>query len=321
MFRDWPVGYEFDIDLSDRVGKGWFVTLTILFQQVINGVSLGSLYALVAIGYTMVYGILRLINFAHGDLLMFAAYSAIYGVALFALPWYINFPLAVLVTGVLGILLDRVAYRPLRDAPRISLLISAIGASFLLENLALVILGGVPKGFPRPEAFGKVIEFLGVRMQVLTVYTPLVTLVLLFGLLFIVNRTRVGKAMRAASKDFETTRLMGINLDWIIGVTFLLGSMLAAAGGIMWAMKYPQVNPFMGVFPGLKAFIAAVLGGIGNIYGAVVGGFLLGLGEILIVALVPGLAQYKDALAFFVLILVLLFRPTGLMGEPIIDKS
>jgi branched-chain amino acid transport system permease protein len=297
------------------------VTLTILLQQIINGISVGSLYALVAIGYTMVYGILRLINFAHGDLLMFAAYSAIYGISLFALPWTLSFPLAVLLTGALGILLDRVAYRPLRDAPRISLLISAIGASFLLENLALVVLGGVPKGFPRPEAFGKVIELFGLRIQVLTIYTPIVTLVLLFGLLFIVYRTKVGKAMRAASKDFETTRLMGINLDWIIGITFLLGSVLAAAGGIMWAMKYPQVNPFMGVFPGLKAFIAAVLGGIGNIYGAVVGGFLLGLGEVLIVALVPGLAQYKDALAFFVLILVLLFRPTGLMGEPIIDKS
>ncbi len=290
-------------------------------QQIINGISLGSLYALVAIGYTMVYGILRLINFAHGDLLMFAAYAAIYGMTLFALPWTLSFPLAVLLTGVMGILLDRAAYKPLRDAPRISLLISAIGASFLLENLALVMLGGVPKGFPRPEVFAKVIEVLGVRVQVLTIYTPLVTLVLLLGLLFIIYRTKVGKAMRAASKDFETTRLMGINLDRIIGITFLLGSMLAAAGGIMWAMKYPQVNPFMGVFPGLKAFIAAVLGGIGNILGAVVGGFLLGLGEILIVALVPGLAQYRDALAFFVLILVLLFRPTGLMGEPIIDKS
>ncbi len=269
----------------------------------------------------MVYGILRLINFAHGDLLMFAAYTAIYGMTLFALPWTLSFPLAVLLTGVMGIILDRVAYKPLRDAPRISLLISAIGASFLLENVALVILGGVPKGFPRPEVFGKVIEVLGVRVQVLTIYTPLVTLALLVGLLFIIYRTKVGKAMRAASKDFETTRLMGINLDRIIGITFLLGSMLAAAGGIMWAMKYPQVNPFMGVFPGLKAFIAAVLGGIGNILGAVVGGFLLGLGEILIVALVPGLAQYRDALAFFVLILVLLFRPTGLMGEPMIDKS
>ena len=190
-----------------------------------------------------------------------------------------------------------------------------------MENLALVIIGGVPKGFPRPDVFGKVIDIWGLRVQVLTVYTPIITLLLLMGLLYVVYRTKVGKAMRAASKDFETTRLMGINLDRVIAITFLLDSSLAAAGGLMWAMKYPQVNPFMGVFPGLKAFIAAVLGGIGNIIGAVIGGFLLGLGEILIVALVPGLAQYKDAFAFIVLILVLLFRPTGIMGEPIIDKS
>jgi len=294
---------------------------TIFLQQLINGISLGSLYGLVAIGYTMVYGILRLINFAHGDLLMFAAYVAIYGTAIFTLPWYISFPLAMLVTALMGIVLDRAAYKPLRNAPRISLLISAIGASFLLENLAIVFIGGIPKGFPRPEVFDRVITVAGVRVQVLTLYTPAMTILLLLGLLFIIYRTRVGKAMRAASVDFETTRLMGINLDRIIATTFFLGSFLAAAGGIMWAMKYPQVNPFMGVFPGLKAFIAAVLGGIGNITGAVIGGFLLGLGEILIVAFVPQLSQYRDAFAFVILILVLLFRPTGIMGEPLIDKS
>lgn len=297
------------------------MTGTIIFQQLINGISLGSLYGLVAIGYTMVYGILRLINFAHGDLLMLAAYLAIYLVGIFALPWYLGFPLAMLVTGVMGIVLDRCAYKPLREAPRISLLISAIGASFLLENLAIVIIGGIPKGFPRPEVFDHVISLLGLRIQVLTLYTPVITIMLLFGLLYIVYRTKVGKAMRAASKDFEATRLMGINLDRIIATTFFLGSFLAAAGGIMWAMKYPQVNPFMGVFPGLKAFIAAVLGGIGNIVGAVIGGFLLGLGEILIVAFFPEVSQYKDAFAFIILILVLLFRPTGIMGEPIIDKT
>lgn len=293
---------------------------TIFFQQLINGISLGSLYGLVAIGYTMVYGILRLINFAHGDLLMFAAYVAIYGSTLFALPWYLSFPLAIIATGGMGILLDRSAYKPLRNAPRISLLISAIGASFLLENLALVIIGGVPRAFPRPPAFDRVLVFWGLHVQVLTLYTPVVTILLLLGLLYVVFRTKVGKAMRAASKDFETTRLMGINLDRVIAVTFLLGSMLAAAGGIMWAMKYPQVNPFMGIIPGIKAFVAAVLGGIGNIVGAVIGGFLLGLAEVLIVALVPGLAQYRDAFAFIILILVLLFRPTGIMGEPITTK-
>ena len=295
------------------------MSATVFFQQLINGVSLGSLYALIAIGYTMVYGILRLINFAHGDLLMVSAYSAIYGIMVFSLPWYLGFPLAILFTGVIGIVLDRAAYRPLREAPRISLLISAIGASFLLENIALVAIGGVPKPFPRPAVFDHVIIVSGLHIQVLTIYTPLVTGVLLLGLLTIIYRTKTGKAMRAASRDFETTRLMGINLDRIIAVTFFLGSTLAGAAGIMWAMKYPQVNPFIGIIPGLKAFIAAVLGGIGNIVGAVIGGFLLGLGEILIVAVAPELAQYRDAFAFVVLILVLLFRPTGIMGEPIIE--
>ncbi len=293
--------------------------ITLLVQQLINGISLGSLYALVAIGYTMVYGILRLINFAHGDLLMVSSYVGIYGILLFSLPWELSFPLAILATGLVGILLDRAAYKPLREAPRISLLISAIGASFLLENLALVLIGGVPKPFPRPDFFSGVIELGQLRIQVLTIYTPLMTVILFSALLYIVRNTRAGKAMRAASRDFEATRLMGINLDRIIALTFLLGSGLAAAGGIMWAMKYPQVNPFMGVIPGLKAFIAAVLGGLGNISGAVIGGFLLGLGEILIVAFMPSMAQYRDAFAFLILIMVLLFRPTGIMGEPIVN--
>ena len=292
---------------------------TLFVQQLINGVSLGSLYALIAVGYTMVYGILRLINFAHGDLLMVSAYAAIYGILLFSLPWFLSFPLAIIATGAVGILLDRAAYKPLRQAPRISLLISAIGASFLMENLALVIVGGVPKPFPRPDFFSLVIRAGDLHIQVLTIYSPLMTLVLVLGLLYIVFKTRAGKAMRAASRDFETTRLMGINLDRIIALTFLLGSTLAGAGGIMWAMKYPQINPFIGVIPGLKAFIAAVLGGIGNIVGAVIGGFVLGLFEILIVALLPSLAEYRDAFAFLLLIVVLLFRPTGIMGESVIQ--
>ena len=295
------------------------MSLTLFLQQLINGVSLGSLYALIAIGYTMVYGILRLINFAHGDLLMVAAYAAMYGVLLFSLPWFLSFPLAVIATGAIGILLDRAAYRPLRQAPRISLLISAIGASFLMENLALVLIGGVPRPFPRPNVFSHVIKVADLHIPVLTLYSPLVTLFLVLGLLYIVFRTKAGIAMRAASRDFEATRLMGINLDGIIALTFLLGSSLAAAGGIMWGMKYPEINPFIGVLPGLKAFIAAVIGGIGNIVGAVLGGFLLGLCEILIVAFLPNLAEYRDAFAFLLLIVVLLFRPTGIMGEPVIQ--
>jgi branched-chain amino acid transport system permease protein len=286
-----------------------------LLQQLINGLSLGSLYALLAIGYTLVYGILRLINFAHGDLLMVAAYLAVMGVGLFSWPWPVAFPLAMGLTGLLGVLLERGAYRPLRRAPRISLLISAIAASFLLENLALVLAGGRPKPFPVPGAFSGTITWGGLFIPRLSLLIPLTTALLLVVLFLIIYRTRVGRAMRAIALDLETVSLMGIDVNRIIALTFLLGSLLAGAGGVLWAMKYPQVNPFMGILPGLKAFIAAVLGGIGNVTGAVLGGLLLGLLEVLIVALFPTWAGYRDALAFTLLIALLLVRPTGLLGE------
>jgi branched-chain amino acid transport system permease protein len=292
-----------------------------LVQQLINGLSLGSLYALIAIGYTMVYGILRLINFAHGDLLMVAAYVGVMGVGLFSWPWPVAFGLAVGLTGLLGVLLERGAYRPLRRAPRISLLISAIAASFLLENLALVIAGGRPKPFPVPAAFTGVFAWGGLFIPCLSLLIPLVTALLLILLFFIVYRTRTGRAMRAIAQDLETVSLLGIDVNRIIAFTFLTGSLLAGAGGLLWAMKYPQVNPFMGILPGLKAFIAAVLGGIGNLTGAVLGGLILGLLEILIVALFPSWAGYRDALAFALLILLLLARPTGLLGEALGEEK
>jgi branched-chain amino acid transport system permease protein len=261
------------------------------------------------------YGILRLINFAHGDLLMVAAYLAVMGVGLFSWPWPVAFPLAVGLTGLLGVLLERGAYRPLRRAPRISLLISAIAASFLLENLALVLAGGRPKPFPVPGAFSGTIAWGGLFIPRLSLLIPLTTALLLVVLFLIIYRTRVGRAMRAIALDLETVSLMGIDVNRIIALTFLLGSLLAGAGGVLWSMKYPQVNPFMGILPGLKAFIAAVLGGIGNVTGAVLGGLILGLMEVLIVALFPTWAGYRDALAFTLLIALLLVRPTGLLGE------
>ena len=290
-------------------------------QQLINGLSLGSLYALIAIGYTMVYGILRLINFAHGDLLMVAAYVGVMWVGLFAWPWPVAFGLAIAVTGLLGVLLERGAYRPLRRAPRISLLISAIAVSFLLENLALVIVGGRAKPFPVPAVFSGVISLGGLAIPRLSFLIPLATAVFLAGLFYIVYRTQTGRAMRAIARDLEMTSLMSIDVNRIIAFTFLLGSLLAGAGGVLWAMKYPQVNPFMGILPGLKAFIAAVLGGIGNLMGAVVGGLILGLLEILIVALFPAWSGYRDALAFGLLIILLLVRPTGLLGETLGEEK
>jgi branched-chain amino acid transport system permease protein len=295
------------------------MTFSMFLQQLINGITLGSLYGLVAIGYTMVYGILRLINFAHGDVLMMGCYFAFYAFLIFSLPWWISFPTAILLTALLGIAIDRGAYLPVRKAPRISALITAIGVSFLLENLALVLFGGRPKAFHRPALFGQVIEWGDLHFLTLSIWIPTITLFFILLLLLVVYRTRTGIAMRAISRDMETVRLMGVDVNRITSITFALGSALAAAGGIMWTLKFPQIEPYMGIIPGLKAFVAAVLGGIGNVIGAALGAFLLGLLEIMLVALMPSLGGFKDAFAFLILIGILLFRPVGIMGEKLPD--
>lgn len=303
------------------------MTGALFLQHLVNALSLGSLYALIAIGYTMVYGILRLINFAHGDIFMLGGYFAFYLISSFLLPWWVAFAVAIALTAMLGIGLERVAYRPLRDSPKISIMISAIGASFLIENLATVVFGGRQKGFPIPGFFNKLIRFGDISdpTKIVTVVTisliiPVVTAVLLVLLLWMVNKTKTGMAMRAVSTDLAAARLQAIDVDKIISITFGIGSLMAAIGGILWALKYPQLNPTMGLMPGLKCFIAAVLGGIGNIGGAVLGGFLLGFLEIMIIAFLPGLTGYRDAFAFVVLILVLLFRPAGLLGKHQVEK-
>ncbi|HEY8463289.1 MAG TPA: branched-chain amino acid ABC transporter permease [Bacillota bacterium] len=292
----------------------------LFLQHLSNGISLGSLYALIAIGYTMVYGILRLINFAHGDIFMMATYFAFFGIITFSIPWYITFPVILIITALLGMAVEASAYRPLRDAPKISILISAIGASFFLENLAIVIFGGVPKPFPTPTVFNDVVKIGSVSIQKLTFYIPVITIIFLVLLTYLINKTKTGMAMRAVSEDHEIARVMGINVDQTISLTFGIGSALAAVGGIMWGLKFPQVFPLMGVIPGLKCFIAAVVGGIGNINGAVIGGFILGVGEILLVAFLPNLTGYRDAFAFVLLIVILLYKPTGIMGEKIAEK-
>ncbi|HHY44791.1 MAG TPA: branched-chain amino acid ABC transporter permease [Firmicutes bacterium] len=296
--------------------------LSMFFQHLANAISLGSLYSLVAIGYTMVYGILRLINFAHGDLLMLAAYIVYYARGMFHLPWPISIILAILLTAGTGILVERAAYRPLRDSPRTTILISAIGVSFLVENLGLVLFGGRPQPFPLPAVFdsGSAREIGGVRVENITFAIPVVTLVLLYVLLHIVHKTKTGMAMRAVARDFDTAGLMGVDVNRIVAITFAIGSALAAVGGIMWGMKFPQINPLMGMMPGMKCFIAAVFGGIGNIQGAVVGGFILGVAEIMIVAFLPSISGYRDAFAFVILIGTLLIRPTGLIGEKVAEK-
>lgn len=296
------------------------MTWTTFFQQLMNGVSVGSLYALLAIGYTLVYGILGLINFAHSDVFMLGTYFAFFMIAVFLLPWWLSVLIGVILCALVGMSIERVAYRPLRNAPRISALITAVGVSFFIENLGLVTVGARPKGFPRPELMKNVYILLGARIQGVTFWVPIISIVILFALFYIVYRTKVGMAMRAVSRDMETTRLMGVDVDRVILYTFALGSALAGIGGILWACKYPQINPLMGIFPGWKAFTAAVVGGIGNVVGAMLGGFIIGLAEILIVAFFPGLTGYRDAFVFTILIIFLLVRPGGLMGEVAREK-
>jgi|UniRef100_A0A7V3YH61 branched-chain amino acid transport system permease protein len=290
------------------------------FQQLMNGISVGSLYALLAIGYTLVYGILGLINFAHSDVFMLGTYFAFFMMVIFLLPWWLSVLIGVALCAVVGMSIERVAYRPLRNAPRISALITAVGVSFFIENLGLVTVGARPKGFPRPDLMKNVYVLLGARIQGVTFWVPVISILILFVLFYIVYRTKIGIAMRAVSRDMETTRLMGVDVDRIILYAFALGSALAGIGGVLWACKYPQINPLMGIFPGWKAFTAAVVGGIGNVVGAMLGGFIIGLAEILIVAFFPGLTGYRDAFVFTILIVFLLVRPGGLMGEAVREK-
>jgi branched-chain amino acid transport system permease protein len=296
------------------------MTLTLFLQHLANALSLGSLYALIAIGYTMVYGILRLINFAHGDVFMLGAYLAFYGAGILLLPWWATVILAIAVTTLFGVGLERVAYRPLRDSPRISVMVSAIGASFLIESLATVIFGGRPKGVEVPDVLNTVIGLGGVSVLSVSLVIPVVAFSSLAALLWIVHRTKTGMAMRAVSTDLDAARLMAIDVNKIVSFTFGTGSFLAALGGILWSFKYPQLNPLMGMMPGIKCFIAAVIGGIGNITGAVLGGFLLGFIELMTVAFFPDLSGYRDAFAFVLLIVVLLVKPTGLLGKNQAEK-
>ncbi|MBB5142821.1 branched-chain amino acid ABC transporter permease [Desulfovibrio intestinalis] len=296
------------------------MSLDMFLQHCFNALTLGSLYALIAIGYTMVYGILRLINFAHGDILMIGAYFVFFGTFAFGWPWGVAAVVSVAGASLLGVAIERVAYRPLRDAPRISALISAIAVSFFIESLAVVIFTGQPRPVLQPDWLVSEWHIGGLRILPLTALVPCMTVVLVGILLFVVYRTKPGLAMRAISKDIETTRLLGVRVDNIIALTFCIGSALAAASGIMWALRYPQVHPYMGIMPGLKAFIAAVFGGIGSIQGAVIGGVALGFVEIMTVAFMPELSGYRDAFAFVLLVLVLFYKPTGLLGERTEEK-
>ena len=280
------------------------------------GISVGGQYALIAIGYTMVYGILRLINFAHGDVFMIAGLIMVYAAA--SLPLYIAIPLVLVVTVVIGFLIERVAYKPLRSAPRMSVMISAIGVSYLLQNLALYVTGGLSKMYPTIPFISDSVTIGTATTKMVTLITPVLTLVLVVVLVLFIQKTKIGMAMRAVSKDFETSQLMGIKINSVISATFIIGSFLAAVGSMLYFTNYTGVTPIAGSMPGLKAFVAAVFGGIGSIPGAVIGAFLIGICENIIKGL--GWTTFSDAFTFALLIIILIAKPTGLFGEKSTDK-
>jgi branched-chain amino acid transport system permease protein len=288
-------------------------------QQLINGVAWGSIYALIALGYTMVYGVLRLINFAHGDVYMVGAFAGYYVVRWLKVSEGLTltgvvgvFLFSMLACALLGFVIERCAYKPLRKAPRLTALITAIGVSLFLENAGQLIFGADPKFFPQIIVKKDLISSGGVILTNQQVIVLGVSLFLMASLQLFIQKTKTGKAMRAVSFNREAASLMGISIDRIISITFVIGSALAAAAGILVALTNPKIEPLMGIMPGIKAFVAAVLGGIGNIPGAMLGGMIMGIAEVMVVGYLS--STYRDAIAFAILILILLFKPSGLMG-------
>ncbi|MEY8292729.1 branched-chain amino acid ABC transporter permease [Carnobacteriaceae bacterium 52-44] len=281
-------------------------------QQIINGLSLGSVYALVALGYTMVYGIIKLLNFAHGDVYMVGAFAGYYIISNYNLGFMPTLLLTMLITGIIGVVIYQVAYRPLRNSTRIASLITAIGMSYLLQNGMMYIAGPQTRSFP--QIINNQMYTIGpIQISTMQILMLMTTVLLMVSLQLIVQQTKFGKAMRAVSNDPEAAQLMGINSNQVISFTFFLGSMLAGAGGVLVGMYYNTITPIMGAGPGLKAFIAAVVGGIGSIPGAMVGGYLIGMTEVMISAF--GNSMIRDAVVYLILIVILLVRPTGILGK------
>jgi branched-chain amino acid transport system permease protein len=297
-------------------------TPTYIAQQIINGVNLGSMYALIAIGLTMVYGLLRLINFAHGDLLMLGAYLGLLLVSATITPLILTLLIPMLAIGFVGILVERLAYRPLRGAPEVTMLITSLAVSSIIENSMVMTVTAQPRAFNLPAGVNQLHTVAGVSFSTLDALTVGLSVALMAALTLYVRNTRTGIAMRAAAENLRAARLMGIDINRVVMVAFFLGSMLAAAAGWLWAAKYSTVEPFMGFLPGLKAFVAAVIGGIGVIPGAVLGGYLLGFAEIFFVGfLPPAFSGYRDAFVFALLLLILLIRPNGILGTSTEERA
>ena len=291
--------------------------MTEFFQQLVNGLSIGSIYALIALGYTMVYGIIKLINFAHGDIYMLGAYVGFISIAQLHLGFFPALLLAMVVCGVLGVIIERIAYKPLRNATRIAALITAIGVSYFLEYSTQKIMGPGVKTYPSVLS-NQTFHVFGIQIQMQQIYILAITIILMLALQFIVRKTKIGRSMRAVSVDADAAKLMGINVDATISYTFAIGSALAGAGGVLVGMYYNTINPLMGMVPGIKAFVAAVFGGIGIIPGAMFGGFFIGIVEALVTAY--GSALYKDAVVYAILILILIIKPAGLLGKNVKEK-
>ena len=282
----------------------------------LSGISVGGQYALIAIGYTLVYGILRLINFAHGDVFMVAGLLMVYILA--SMPLYIAVPVVILLIVALGFMIERVAYKPLRSAPRMSVMISAIGVSFLIQNFATYYTGGLARIYPSIPFLSDTVTIAGASTRWVTIVTPFLVIALIIVLQLLINHTKVGLAMRAAAKDFETCQLMGIKINSVVSFTFVIGSALAAIGSILYFTNYPSIVPTSGAMPGLKAFVAAVFGGIGSIPGAVIGAFIIGICETIVKS--TSYSIFSDAFTFVLLIVILMVKPTGLFGEKVTDK-
>ncbi|MDY4761444.1 branched-chain amino acid ABC transporter permease [Streptococcus thoraltensis] len=288
-----------------------------MLQQLVNGLILGSVYALLALGYTMVYGIIKLINFAHGDVYMMGAFVGYYLISTFHMNFFVALILTMIITAAIGVIIEFLAYRPLRNSTRISALITAIGVSFLLEYGMVYLVGAEARAFP--QAIKTIKYDLGpISVTNIQLIILAVSIILMLALNFIVKKTKMGKAMRAVSVDSDAAQLMGINVNSTISFTFALGSAMAGAAGVLIGLYYNTMNPLMGMAPGIKAFVAAVLGGIGIIPGAAVGGFIIGMLETLSTAI--GLSSYKDAVVYAILIIILLVRPAGILGKNIKEK-
>jgi branched-chain amino acid transport system permease protein len=297
-----------------------------IIQQFINGISLGAIYALIALGYTMIYGVLRFINFAHGDVFMIGAYAGYFIANMLASVFPVGsvfgaitvFILSMTFCAILGATIEFLAYRPLRTRPKLTVLITAIGVSLFLEYLSQLLFGATPRGYPEILSDEPLIQSSLITINTVQAIVIVVSLALMYALRIVVMKTKIGTAMRAVSYNQQAASLMGINISKIITFTFMVGSSLAAAGGILYASQYPSIDPLMGIMPGLKAFVAAVLGGIGNIPGAALGGFIIGIVE----SFIGGtfLSTYRDAIAFTILIAILIFKPSGILGKNVAEK-